>query len=66
LDNILLRNDEIFSTLPFYTRHVWTCSDVFRHVQTCLYDSYIITMKIQWILVFEPACVWTGNLLTTS
>jgi len=33
-----------------YLRHIQTCSDVFRHVRTRLYDSYIITMKIPWLL----------------
>ena len=40
----ILRNDEICSTSSFYTRpdcracdirHVWTCSDVFRHACRC-------------------------------
>ena len=33
-----------------FSRHIQTCSNVFRHVQTCLYYSYIITMKIPWLL----------------
>jgi len=33
-----------------FSHYIQTFSDVFNHVQTCLYDSFIITMKTPWLL----------------
>jgi len=65
LDDVLLRTDKIFSTSPFYTcpdllGRDQTRSDVFKHVWTCLYDSYIITGLVPAWLSTGMALNWHG------